>query len=660
MERSGWDVIYSESFPSSNITNPNFLTTVVNSSSGSLWLIQDNWVNGTTPKEMEPGNYYIKLVNMANWEVVAVTDTYITLVILGHLHLSPDTGIPGVDVQFTGIDFTPNEPIEISYYDPYTKQWNYWETQTANDTGAIQFTKEMPDLGLSVTGINALELTKAISFKAYGNGIVAYVNYHQYLRGLKTVGEQTATTLYGNGSDLSFAVNLKVGDSFEITGKNFHPNDAIYVRWDGQDVVGTITDVEWSTAEIVSTSIANSTGGFSTEFPVPVCSIGEHYLSVEDTQAKVMFRMSVTNSTTLNISPSTGTGGSPVLLTGYGLSREATVDLMYLNTAIDEWQYLSTAAVDQNGKIEYSFTMPDLGRSVDGTIWQDPSTTTINFRAQIDNIIYSTVRYDQYLRGLKTVGNYTVDGLFGNSTDLTDNVRVESGDSITITGQWFHPQDVIYVRWDGASVVGTVTNEEWADAEILDTTISDSTGNFSLQVTIPTAGIGDHYIAIEDSQTKVIIKILLSPSTIQINPSSGPGGKIVTIRADGLPASTTVNLEYLDAHLGNWDFFMSNTSDISGNICFAFVVPDLQNTVPNGTSSGQYELNSYRVVIDEAIYGRVEYTQYYRGLVRVGNTLANNFFGNGTNLSAYVKVRTGDSLNLAGSFFHPGPELGLI
>ena len=46
------------------------------------------------------------------------------------------------------------------------------------------------------------------------------------------------------------------------------------------------------------------------------------------------------------------------------------------------------------------------------------------FRAQINGIVYSQTEYLQNLRGLKTVGSYTADGLIGNGTSLVDSVRV--------------------------------------------------------------------------------------------------------------------------------------------------------------------------------------------------------------------------------------------
>ena len=87
---------------------------------------------------------------------------------------------------------------------------------------------------------------------------------------------------------------------------------------------------------------------------------------------------------------------------------------------------------------------------------------------------------------------------------------MDAGDSLTISGKWFHPGDVIYVKWDGVAVVGTVTGDEWSDATIIGTSIAGSTGSFEATATIPTADVGEHYVSVEDSETRVIITIYLA------------------------------------------------------------------------------------------------------------------------------------------------------
>ena len=278
------------------------------------------------------------------------------------MQVKPSSGIGGVEVQILGSGYPPNLPVEFSYYDPIQKIWNYWETQTANASGVFVFNKEIPDLGASLSSGDNAETTKSLSFKAYGNGTLAFADYYQYLRGLKTVDDQTATGLFGNNTYLS-QVQVKVGENVSILGKYFHPQDTIYIRWDDIQEVGTVTGEQWLNAQIVGTSLTSTTGSFDAQFTVPLCSIGAHYIAIQDSQTKLIVQIYVMNSTTLNISPYSGPGGIPVNLFGMIFPAGSNVDIKYLDQSnyADSWNYLTTVTANQAGQIFYSFNIPDLG-----------------------------------------------------------------------------------------------------------------------------------------------------------------------------------------------------------------------------------------------------------------------------------------------------------
>ena len=117
-------------------------------------------------------------------------------------------------------------------------------------------------------------------------------------------------------------------------------------------------------------------------------------------------------------------------------------------------------------------------------------------------VAYSYADYREYARGLQQVGTKVAYSLFGNGTDLSSNVSVKPGDSLFISGKWFHP-GIVYVKFDGVNVVGTVTGQEWQSAQVLGSTTASQTGSFQTYVTIPTASGGVHYLAIEDYRIKI-------------------------------------------------------------------------------------------------------------------------------------------------------------
>lgn len=567
----------------------------------------------------------------------------------GLLQLSPSSGPGGVNINFVASGFSASDNVDLFYYSGTS--WQYWDTQTADTLGNINFTKEIPDLKKSGSQGDNPEAYNPISFKAQGNGTVAYADYNQYSRGIKNIGGYVATGLFGNNSYLTSYVTARVGDSLTISGKYFHPG-VIYVRWDNPFEVGTVTSDEWSYAQIVASSIANSNGEFETTFTIPTASIGQHYIAIEDSETKVICRITLSSSTILNISPSSGPGGVNAEISGLGFPSNSFVDIYYRDAQSSSWSFLKSIGADSSGKITTGFEVPDLGRSVS----QEGSESywSLYLSAQINGIVYSQTEYRQYMRGLTRVGSYPTSGLIGNGTDLTQNVRVEPGDAITITGKWFHPNDVIYIRWDSVNILGTVTSDQWSTATIIENTISDSSGSFSLPVTIPTANIGEHYLAIEDSQTKLIIKILLSTVTMQVTPPSGPGGVDAKFTGSGFPSNTPVTLVYLNQQSNTWDYWTSNTTDSSGKLSIDVEIPDLGNTII-GHGYGQYATLSFRLQTDTAIYGRIQYNQYYRGLSQIGSliTTDGSLYGN-TSLVSDVRVRSGDPIPINGQYFNPG------
>ncbi|MCL4430278.1 MAG: hypothetical protein M1167_05955 [Chloroflexi bacterium] len=85
-------------------------------------------------------------------------------------------------------------------------------------------------------------------------------------------------------------------------------------------------------------------------------------------------------------------------------------------------------------------------------------------------------------------------------------MNVKPGDSLFVSGKYFHP-GIVYIRFDGVAVVGTVTGDQWRSAQVLGSTTASQTGAFQTSVTIPTANGGVHYLAIEDTQTILITRV---------------------------------------------------------------------------------------------------------------------------------------------------------
>ena len=155
---------------------------------------------------------------------------------------------------------------------------------------------------------------------------------------------------------------------------------------------------------------------------------------------------------------------------------------------------------NSDGRISFQYTIPDLKRAAGSGDYYD-YYNSFAIQSEVSGVIYCSASYDQFGRGIKTIGDLTADGLFGNGTDLTKQLSVQSSEVLPISGNWFQPNSPIYIRWDGATVVGTVTDNVWRAAQIIGQSLSSSVGFFNTTITVPSADVGAHFLSIEDSQT---------------------------------------------------------------------------------------------------------------------------------------------------------------
>ncbi len=659
------DIIYSPLILISDLIDQT--TTHLYTSGMGAWFVGNNWINGSIAPNIPVGDYTIKAFDDVAASA-AVTDVYITVysvVSNANLQVTPPSGPGGIPVTLTGFGYPPSANVTIAYYDPTFYSWNFLGTATADSLGAISFTTEVPDLRRAQGVGDQPETYSQVSYRAEINGIVySYADYNQYARGLRRVGNQIASGLYGNGTNFALTVVVEPSDSLTISGKWFHPG-VVYVRWDSTAIVGTVTSEEWSNAAIIGTAVADQeTGYFETTVTIPAASTGEHYLAIEDSEARVMIKIYMSMGS-LQVTPPSGPGGIDVTLTGSGYPASTTVTIEYLDSFFFGWNFLGTTTSNASGGITFTTEVPDLGRSL--TAGDLPETYyPVSYRSQIDGVVYSYADYNQYARGLKTVGNKTASGLYGDGTNLVSTVRVNSGDSLTISGKWFHP-GVVYVRWDGTTVIGTVTSIEWSDATIIGTAVADQeTGYFETTVTIPAAETGEHYLSIEDSETNVIIKIFVNGETIKeptyISISTSCATTVVGFQVKingslhlsggyGL-ANETIVLSYTFEGIGSWIPITSDRTDTLGRYSVTWIPPATGNFLIKAEwegnaiyigSNNSTTLNS--ITFDDEYVFSVESNSTISGLFfnSTDKTLSFNAVGD-SGTKGYAKVIIADTL----------------
>lgn len=359
--------------------------------------------------------------------------------------------------------------------------------------------------------------------------------------------------------------------------------------------------------------------------------------------------------TTFQISPSSGPGGINAQFSGSGYRSYTTIDIAYYDPAYSEYRAWRTATTDAYGNFTFTAEIPDLGKSN----YQGDNPETYNrlqYKTQYQGLAYSYATYDQYARGLKTIGSQTATyGLYGNSSNLVTTVKAEAGESLTISGKWFHP-GAIYILLDSEATIGTVTRNQWNNAIPIGNTVANSQGTFEVTVTIPNdIDGGEHYIAVEDSENTIIVKILITSGTLQISPASGPGGANIQFSGTGYPALSPVSISYRDNQYSSWNYWTTLYSDSAGNINLNVEIPDLGRSCYSGDSYITSTMISFRSEVNGRIFAYADYTQNARGLIQVGAKTATYLYGSQTNFANYnLEMRSGDTMTISGRNFHPG------
>jgi 5-hydroxyisourate hydrolase-like protein (transthyretin family) len=358
--------------------------------------------------------------------------------------------------------------------------------------------------------------------------------------------------------------------------------------------------------------------------------------------------------TTFSITPNSGPGGINAHFTGSGYRANTAIDVAYYDPAYSEYRAWRTTVTDASGSFSFYAEIPDLGKSN----YQGDNPETYNrlqYKTQYQGLAYSFATYNQYAKGIKSIGNQMANGLYGNSSNLVSTLRVKAGDTFTVTGKWFHP-GTIYVLLDSEAIIGSVTRSQWNNAIQIGNAIANSQGSFEATVTIPnTIDGGEHYIAVEDSESTIIIRLLITAGTLEISPASGPGGASVQFTGSGYPAGSAVDIGYRDDTYNAWNYWTTVYSDSSGRINLNVEIPDLKKNCYSGDSYDASSLLSFRTEVNGRVFAYVDYTQNARGLKQVGTKTANYLYGDSTNFANYnFEVRSGDSLKVSGSFFHPG------
>ena len=192
------------------------------------------------------------------------------------------------------------------------------------------------------------------------------------------------------------------------------------------------------------------------------------------------------------------------------------------------------------------------------------------------------------------------------------------------------------VRDGGSSTVGTITQFKVGDINSPDA---------------PRSTVQNTYVYLTATS------ILITPE-ISVSPTSGPPGGALTLSGQGFTPSGSATLSYLNPITSTWVSLNSSaTVTPSGQLTCSLNAPDLMVTNPAGDNPSFSDAITFRAQDNSNGFScttQTPYVEWRRGLTQVGDANAAGLYGDDTNLSSTVSVKSGQSLIVVGKWFNPG------
>ncbi len=263
------------------------------------------------------------------------------------------------------------------------------------------------------------------------------------------------------------------------------------------------------TVTIGGTAITDANGTLSpTTLTIPAMSGGLHTFKAQDASGNSAVA-GLTVTAAIVISPSNGTSGTTVTVTGSGFQSSGIVTITYNGASVATVP--SIIQSNTNGSFTASFNAPALPSSVYSVVVSDSVSTATT---QFSSIAAATINL----------------------------VEGKVGTNVTATGTGFRPRGEVTVNYDGVKV-GTGS--------------SDIYGNFTATFSVPSSSAGLHQVVVTDKSNSITFSFKIDPGLI-INPLTGYVGGDIKIIVSGFATDKPITVKY-DA-----DLLTSGATDSNG------------------------------------------------------------------------------------------------
>ena len=415
---------------------------------------------------------------------------------------------------------------------------------TISVTGSVFQARETVSLYLDSTASTPLATVTAGDCSVSTSFSVPEATYGSH--SIIAVGQSSGQTGSTSFSILPTTRILSSGSTFGLYGFGFGAGETVTVHLDSP------------TGTVVGSAVANSKGSFSPViFSKP--SISHRLYAVGQSTGATAYSLYVVPPS-LSSNRSSGIPGSSASITGSNFGPGETVAALWncMSASCTGDLVAGTATADSSGNVSIPITIPSTA--------MPGSSHTIGVLGQ------STTAFGTLGFSLPPVGL------------LIDHSSGIPGSSATITGSNFGPGETVTALWDctsasctGATTVGTAT--------------SDSSGNVSIPITIPSTATpgSSHAIGVLGQSSKGFrtLGFSLPPVSLLIDHNSGIPGSSVTITGSNFGVGETVaalwNCSYPYPPCTGSQTMDTGTAEASGSVTIHATIP--ASATPGSTNT---------------------------------------------------------------------------
>jgi hypothetical protein len=451
-----------------------------------------------------------------------------------YINVSPSSGAIDDDIDIDGTGFTEGEDVyfyfssdnsgsngdDISTLDAY----EYLDSDTADGDGDVSASFDVPDE--LTDGDDAPEDVESGTYYVYAT----YDDDDIVERDTFTVSSGGGT---GNESISVLPSSAGIDDYVEIEGTHFDDTETVYFYFSKESAsVGDEIDSDVENYEKVEAADASSSGYVDGYFYVPdeltdgdtdenVVSGTYYVYATYESDDEIVAKDSITIiATELSISPTTGTVGTKVKVTGSGFDDRENITIKFGGSTVEISE--GSEETSSSGSFTSYITVPEAAKgkqTVTAKVGSDEGEANFTVEPDIE-----------------------IDPEDGGVNDL-----------VTVTGTGFSKNDDISITFDGV----TQTIGE-----------SDSYGSFEATFNVPEVTPGTYKVEADTAEASFTIStsVSISPTTTLTSP--GYVGDEVTISGTGFKANTEIEITYASTPVT-----FTTTSESDGSFSYTFEVP---------------------------------------------------------------------------------------